>query len=163
MLRHRGNVGDTFDVLDGTLTAANSNLGITLNAITGTTVAAGVTVDWAGNVAEIDNLQGAGTVTNSGAAQSMYLSGTTNFSGVISGALSPTFGGNASLSGVEDYIGGATIDGSNTVANVGTYDMVGNQKSPGRPPPLSSTTAYSRRRAGAASATSRRILSTAAR
>ena len=32
------NVGDTFDVLDGTLTAANSNLGIALDAITGTTV-----------------------------------------------------------------------------------------------------------------------------
>ena len=97
------NVGDTFDVLDGTLTAANSDLGVTLNAITGTTVAAGATLDWAGNYASIDNLQGAGTVTNSGAAQTMSLPGDANFSGTISGALSLDFEGNASLSGVEDY------------------------------------------------------------
>jgi autotransporter-associated beta strand protein len=121
------NVGDAFDVLDGTLTATNSNLGFTLHTITGaTTVAAGATLDWAGNSAEIDNLQGAGTVTNSGAAQTMSLSGTSNFSGTISGALSLDFEGDASLSGLEDNTGGATFAGSNTVANSGTYDMVGN-------------------------------------
>jgi autotransporter-associated beta strand protein len=119
--------GDTFDVLDGTLTAANSNLGTTLNFIAGTTVAAGATLDWAGNLAEIDNLQGAGTVTNSSAAQTMALEGTTNFSGTISGALSPFFEGNASLSGLEDPTGSATISGTDTVANAGTYDIVGNQ------------------------------------
>ena len=118
------NVGDTFDVLDGTLTAANSDLGVTLNVITGTTVAAGATLDWAGNYASIDNLQGAGTVTNSGAAQTMNLPGDANFSGTISGALSLDFVGNASLSGLEDYTGGATLQGSATVANSGTYDMV---------------------------------------
>jgi FG-GAP-like repeat len=119
--------GDTFDLLDGTLTAANSNLGTTLNAIMDTTVAAGATLDWAGNVAEIDYLRGAGTVTNSGAVQTMNLDGTTNFSGTISGALSPVFSfGNASLSGLEDYTGGATLDGLSTVANTGTYDIVSN-------------------------------------
>jgi fibronectin-binding autotransporter adhesin len=106
------NVGDTFDVLDGTLTAANGNLGTTLNAITGTTVAAGATLDWAGNSADIDNLQGAGAVTDSGAAQTMAMVGTTSFSGVVSGALSLDFEGNASLSGLEDYTGSATIFGS---------------------------------------------------
>jgi autotransporter-associated beta strand protein len=118
--------GDKFDVLDGTLTAGNLNLEITLNAIAGTTVEAGATLDWAGNGAEIDNLQGAGTVTNSGAAETMSLSGTTNFSGTISGALSLGFEGNASLSGLEDYTGGATLEGLNTVANTGTYDIVSN-------------------------------------
>ena len=127
------NVGDTFDVLDGTLTAANSNLGIALDAITGTTVASGATLDWAGNVAEIDNLQGAGTVTNSGAAQTMTMVGTTSFSGVISGALSPDFEGNASLSGLEDNTGSATLDGSTTVANSGTYDIVANTNVSGTP------------------------------
>ena len=121
------NVGDTFDVLDGTLTAANSNLGVTLNVITGTTVAAGATLDWAGNLAEIENLQGAGAVTNTGGAETMFLEGTTNFSGTISGALSLQFNGAASLSGLEDMTGGATVEGSNTVANTGTYDMVGNE------------------------------------
>jgi autotransporter-associated beta strand protein len=125
--------GDTFDVLDGTLTAANSNLGTTLNFIAGTTVAAGATLDWAGNLAEIDNLQGAGTVTNSGAAQTMALLGTANFSGTISGALSPFFEGNASLSGLEDCSGGATLEGSATVANAGTYDIISNNGISGTP------------------------------
>ena len=114
-------------MLDGTLTAANSNLGVTLNVITGTTVDAGATLDWAGNLAEIENLQGAGAVTNTGGAETMFLEGTTNFSGTISGALSLQFNGAASLSGLEDMTGGATVEGSNTVANTGTYDMVGNE------------------------------------
>ena len=49
-----------------------------------------------------------------------------NFSGAISGALSLTFNGDASLSGLEDYTGGATLEGSNTVTNAGTYDIVAN-------------------------------------
>jgi hypothetical protein len=93
--------GDKFDVLDGALTAGNSELEIALSAISGTTVEAGATLDWAGNVAVIQNLQGAGTVTNSGAAQTMTLNGATNFSGAISGALSLVFDGDGSLSGVE--------------------------------------------------------------
>ena len=121
-----GQATDTFDVLDGTLTAANTELEVILNAINGTTVAAGATLDWAGNSASIKNLQGAGRVTNSGAAQTMILSGTTSFSGAISGALSVVFNGNAALSGLEDYTGGATIDGSDTVSNTGTYDIVAN-------------------------------------
>jgi hypothetical protein len=121
-----GDTTDTFDVLDGTLTAANSELGFILNLINGTTVAAGATLDWAGNAASIKNLQGAGVVTNSGAAQTMTLSGTTSFSGAISGALSVVFNGNAALSGLEDYTGGATIDGSDTVSNTGAYDIVAN-------------------------------------
>jgi len=124
---------DTFDVLDGTLTAGNSNLDVILGAIAGTTVDAGATLDWAGNAATIKNLQGAGTVTNSGAAEAMSLDGTTNFSGVISGALSLDFNGNASLSGIEDYTGGATLNGAITVANTGTYDVVANTNIAGTP------------------------------
>ncbi len=56
----------------------------------------------------------------------MTVNGATNFSGTISGALSPVFNGSASLSGLEDYTGGATIEGSSTLANAGTYDIVSN-------------------------------------
>jgi hypothetical protein len=121
-----GNTTDTFDVLDGTLTAANSELGLILNLINGTTVAAGATLDWAGNSASIKNLQGAGRVTNSGASQMMTLSGTTSFSGTISGRLSLNFLSSAALSGLEDANGGATLSGSIAVTNAGTYDIVGN-------------------------------------
>jgi autotransporter-associated beta strand protein len=129
-----GSATDTFDVLDGTLTAGNSELEFLLLNITGTTVAAGATLDWAGNTAEINDLSGAGTVTNSGAAQTMFLIGTTNFSGTISGDMAVYFLGNASLSGLEDYAYGATIAG--TVANTGTYDMVGNAGIAGSPTTL---------------------------
>ena len=43
----------------------------------------------------------------------------------MSGALKLFFNGDATLSGLEDYTGGATIEGSNTVTNAGTYDLVG--------------------------------------
>ncbi|MGH6796861.1 MAG: hypothetical protein ACREDI_00560, partial [Roseiarcus sp.] len=106
---------------------------VILNAIAGTTVEAGATLDWAGNVAAVNNLQGGGTVTDSGAAQTMNLQGATNFSGTISGALSLAFNGNASLSGLEDYAGGATLNGPITVANTGAYDIVANTNIAGNP------------------------------
>ena len=48
-----------------------------------------------------------------------------NFSGTISGALKLAFQGNATLSGLEDTTGGATLDDA-TVTNAGTYDLVAN-------------------------------------
>ena len=59
--------------------------------------------------------------------------GNHQFLGVISGALSPDFEGNASLSGLEDNTGSATLDGSTTVANSGTYDIVANTNVSGTP------------------------------
>jgi hypothetical protein len=56
-----------------------------------------------------------------------------SFSGTISGALSLDFTGDAALSGLEDYTGGATLDGATTVANAGTYDVVGNNGIAGAP------------------------------
>jgi hypothetical protein len=44
----------------------------------------------------------------------------------FSGALKLTFQGNATLSGLEDYTGGATLNGAITVTNAGTYDIVAN-------------------------------------
>jgi autotransporter-associated beta strand protein len=121
-----GSGGDIFDVRDGVLTAANGNLANTLEDIAGTTVEAGATIDWAGNSAGIQTLQGAGTVTDSGAQQVMTLTGATNFSGTISGALSLIFDANASLSGLEDYTGVAELAGLVTAANTGTYNIVSN-------------------------------------
>jgi autotransporter-associated beta strand protein len=119
--------GDLLNVLDGTLTPGNSDLGLLLGAIGGTTVEAGATLDWAGQAAAIANLEGVGTVTNSGAAQTLTLSGFSNFSGTISGALSVAFnGGDAALSGLEDYTGSATLEGAASVSNFGTYDLVDN-------------------------------------
>jgi autotransporter-associated beta strand protein len=124
--------GDVFDVRDGTLTSGTFDLGVLLALITGTTVEAGATLDWAGNEAGIDDLQGAGVVTNSGATQTMALVGITDFSGTISGALSVQFDGEALLSGLEDYTGGAALEGV-TVANAGTYDIVANTDITGSP------------------------------
>jgi hypothetical protein len=45
--------------------------------------------------------------------------GEANFSGAISGALSLAFNGDAVLSGVEDYTGGATLNGPFAVTNSG--------------------------------------------
>jgi hypothetical protein len=125
--------GPVFDVRAGTLAAANSNLGNRLGSENGTTVEAGATLDWAGNVAAINNLQGAGTVTNSSAGQTMTLNGFTDFTGTISGNLSVAFTGNATLSGLEDYTGGATLAGPITVDSSGTYDMIADVNIAGSP------------------------------
>ena len=133
-----------------------------LSAISGTTVEAGATLDWAGNVAVIQNLQGAGTVTNSGAAQTMTLNGAANFSGAISGALSLVFDGDGSLSRVEDTTGGATLNGPVTLANTGTYDLVANSNIAGTPASLFINSGVFEKRVASASATSVRISSTTA-
>ena len=95
-------------------------------------VAAGATLDLAGNSLESTDLTGAGSVIDSGVAATLILAAA-NFSGAISGALSIGFEGNASLSGLEDNTGGATLDASATVANTGTYDIVANANISGAP------------------------------
>ena len=112
------------DVQAGTLKGADSNFGFFLDDEP-ITVAAGATLDVAGSSAEFTDLQGGGSVINSGAAVALTLDAA-NFSGIIAGALSLGFAGNASLSGLENYTGGATLEGSATVANSGTYDIVSN-------------------------------------
>ena len=73
----------------------------------------------------LTNLLGGGSVIDSGVAATLTL-GAANFSGTISGALSLILNGATTLSGLEDYTGGATLDGAITVANAGTYDLVAN-------------------------------------
>ena len=73
-----------------------------------TTVDAGATVDLAGFNTPMSDLTGGGAVIDSGGRR-LCRFGAANFSGAISGALSLVFNGNASLSGLEDYTGAATI------------------------------------------------------
>ena len=114
----------TFNVVAGTLRAGSSLFdGIISFGAQPTTVAAGATLDLGGFSLNLTNLLGAGAVVDSGRPATLTLSAA-NFSGSISGALSLVFNGNATLSGLEDYSGGATIFGSATVANSGTYDIV---------------------------------------
>jgi FG-GAP-like repeat len=88
-------------------------------------VAAGATLDLTGNGTEFTDLTGGGSVIDSGAAATLTLDAA-NFSGTISGALKLAFQGNATLSGLEDTTGGATLNGAITVTNAGTYDIVAN-------------------------------------
>src|SRR5581483_10277494 len=114
----------TLNVVAGTLKAGSTFLSATINfGGQPTTVDAGATLDTGGFGLILTSLLGVGTVTDSGAAATLTL-GAANFSGTIDGALSLAFNGNASLSGLEDYTGGATIETLATVANTGTYDIV---------------------------------------
>ena len=139
---------DGVRVQAGTLRAADDSFSLLVEEGSTTTLDAGATVDVAGFNSDIFDLEGAGAVTNSGAAASLALFAA-NFSGTISGSLSLVFEGNAALSGLEDYTGDATLAGLGvpvTLANTGTYDLIANGNM-APPPPSSSTTGYLRRQA----------------
>jgi hypothetical protein len=110
-------------VQDGTLKAADNQFSALTQAPT--TLDAGATVDIAGFDTTIGNLTGGGKVIDSGAAATLTLDAA-NFSGSISGPLSVDFDADASLSSLEDYTGNATLSGTASVTNSGTYDLVGN-------------------------------------
>ncbi|WP_285712020.1 autotransporter-associated beta strand repeat-containing protein [Erythrobacter oryzae] len=70
----------------GTLTFASQGANTLLNALGGFDLQAGTTIDLEGRSGAVTNLEGAGTVTNSGGALSLFavrMSGSTTFSGVI--------------------------------------------------------------------------------
>ena len=71
-------------------------------------VAAGATLDLAGNGTEFAHLTGGGAVVDSGAAAAWI--GSANFSGAISGALSVVAQGAVFLSGSNSYTGTTTIN-----------------------------------------------------
>ena len=126
-------IGITVNVVSGTLKAAGSGVDEVINSSSQpTTVDAGATLDAGGFDLNLNNLLGAGTVTDSDAAATLTLDAA-NFSGTISGALSLALNGNASLSGLEDYTGGAFISGADTLANTGAYDIVSNNGIAGAP------------------------------
>jgi hypothetical protein len=126
-------IGITVNVVSGTLKAANSGVdSVITSSSQPTTVDAGAILDAGGFDLNLNDLLGAGTVTNSDAAATLTLDAA-NFSGTISGALSLALDGNASLSGLEDYTGGAFISGADTLANTGAYDIVSNNGISGAP------------------------------
>jgi fibronectin-binding autotransporter adhesin len=109
----------------GTLKDGDGQLSFLLDNAAQTTIDAGARIDLAGFDTDIVDLVGAGAVIDSGASATLTLDAA-NFSGTISGALKLFFNGDATLSGLEDYTGGATLDGPITVTNAGTYDLVAN-------------------------------------
>jgi fibronectin-binding autotransporter adhesin len=126
-------IGITVNVMSGTLKAASSGVdAIITSSSQPTTIDAGAILDAGGFDLNLNNLLGAGTVTDSDAAATLTLDAA-NFSGTISGALSLAWNGNASLSGLEDYTGGAFISGADTLANTGAYDIVSNNGISGAP------------------------------
>jgi hypothetical protein len=116
----------------GTLKGADASFGFFLGNASQTTVDAGASIDLAGFDTAIADLTGAGAVTDSGVAKTLTLAAA-NFSGTIAGPLSLVFNGAAALSGLDDYTGGATLNGTTTVANTGTYDIVANTNIAGTP------------------------------
>ena len=109
----------------GTLKDGDGELSFLLNNNAQTTIDKGASIDVAGFDTDIVDLVGAGAVIDSGAAATLTLDAA-DFSGTISGALKLFFNGDATLSGLEDYTGGATIEGAFTVTNAGTYDLAAN-------------------------------------
>ena len=92
----------------GTLKGGNAQFGSFLDD-SPIVVAAGATLDLAGDNSTLGELSGGGTVTNSGAAATLFLQAA-NFSGAISGALSLEGGGAVFLSGNNTYTGTTTIN-----------------------------------------------------
>jgi FG-GAP-like repeat len=126
-------IGITVNVMSGTLKAASSGVdAIITSSSQPTTIDAGAILDAGGFDLNLNNLLGAGAVTDSDAAATLTLDAA-NFSGTISGTLSLTLNGSASLSGLEDYTGGAFISGADTLANTGAYDIVSNNGIAGAP------------------------------
>jgi autotransporter-associated beta strand protein len=126
---------DGVRVQAGTLRAEDESFSLIVEEGSTTIVDAGATVDFAGFNSEISDLEGAGAVTNSGAAASLEIFAA-NFSGTISGSLSLLLVGNTALSGLEDYTGDATLGGLGapvTLANTGTYDLTANSNIDGAP------------------------------
>jgi FG-GAP-like repeat len=117
----------TVQVAAGTLMAGDEGFSNLLGSAVQTTVEAGATIDLAGFSTAILNLTGLGEVIDSGAAATLILGGAV-YAGTISGPLSLIFNGDASLNGLEDYTGSATVASgfSVTNGNGGTYDLVAN-------------------------------------
>ena len=114
----------TLDVRDGTLEVQG------LFPFTQTIVEAGAILDIGGASLENDqiflnNLQGTGTVTDSGQPATLFLSGNTTFAGTLSGALKLDIGGNITLAGITEVADGTILDPLQvelvSLTNLGTF------------------------------------------
>ncbi len=101
-----------YEVRAGTLKAGDGALSNILQAIAGTRLDAGATLDGAGHTLAIDALTGSGVLTNSGLTSNLVLIGATNFSGTIAGKISEIdIYDTATLNGNETFTGKAVIEG----------------------------------------------------
>ena len=100
----------TVDVAAGTLRSVGNGLDRLLFNAAETTVEAGATIDISAADARIGHLQGSGTITDKNAGRELDL-GTSNFSGVIAGAIYLRVNGvdQSTLTGDSHYTGGTTI------------------------------------------------------
>src|SRR5579872_4878836 len=109
----------TVDVQAGTLRAGNiSGISFLMGNDVATIVQSGATIDAAGFDLQTVGLQGAGRVTDSGAAATLSVFGG-DFTGLIDGAFALSVFGNVTLAGADTYTGGTTI-------NVGAELTLGN-------------------------------------
>jgi autotransporter-associated beta strand protein len=120
-----GPVTDNVVVSAGKLKAGDASLGLLLQSVAGTAVNAGATLDLAGFDTTIQNLNGQGTVTNSGALVTLTLPSVGLFEGTLNGALSLNFAGSAFLNLTTlRYTGNTVIGAGQTVRNNGgTFDF----------------------------------------
>ncbi len=118
----------TLDVRAGTLTSGGT--GAVLSELTSglatTTVESGATLDLAGHLIAINELEGLGIVKNSGATASLTTSGTFGgtFGGAIKGAIALFDNGSMTLVGTNTYAFGTTID-ANCVMVLGNGGTTG--------------------------------------
>ena len=101
------------NVQAGTLKGADSSFGFFLSD-SSVTVAAGATLDLAGNSTDFTELSGGGAVIDSSAAATLTLEAA-NFSGAILGPLSLVANGTVMLSGNNTYTGTTTIHSGDKV------------------------------------------------
>ena len=114
----------------GTLKAGTVALPAMLGLASGTTIDAGAVLDLGGFSTSIAGLQGAGTLTNSGALATLSLSagffqGGANFSGAITGALSLDVTSDAVMSGNVNIAGSTTIETAVTLVDAGAFNLSG--------------------------------------
>jgi fibronectin-binding autotransporter adhesin len=117
----------TIEVAKGILQAGDSSFSFLFENAGSATIDAGARVDEDGFNNAFNDLQGAGTIANTGAAAAIFVSAGGNFSGVIQDALSLELDGGAlTLSGTSTFNGGTTIESGTTLqlGAAGTHGSV---------------------------------------
>jgi fibronectin-binding autotransporter adhesin len=112
--------GYTVEVRAGTLMAGDSSFDLLTAQAASSTVDSGATIDLASFSADIVDLQGTGSVTNSSTAATLNLING-NFGGTLDGALSVDVFGSLTLSGSGNMTGGFTLEGAASLNLSGSW------------------------------------------